>query len=46
MEYMKNAINWASNHAYKTMVEGCRNYIRKVDSFQKWHTWVGVVKVV
>jgi hypothetical protein len=31
-------INWASSHAYKTMVEGCRNYIGKANSFQEWHT--------
>jgi hypothetical protein len=30
----KNAVNWASNHAYTTMVEGCKNYIGKVDTFQ------------
>jgi hypothetical protein len=34
----KNAVNWASNHAYTIMVEGCRNYIGKVDTFQEWHT--------
>jgi hypothetical protein len=42
----KNAIDWASNDLDTTMVEGCRYYLGKNDSFTKQHTRVGVVTMV
>jgi hypothetical protein len=42
----KNAIDWASNDLDTTMVEGCRDYPGKNDSFTKQHTWVGMATII
>jgi hypothetical protein len=42
----ENAIDHISNHTHILTVEGCKDYFEKIDTFQEWHTWVGVVIVV
>jgi hypothetical protein len=42
----KNVIDWASNDLDTTMVEGCRDYPGKNDSFTKQHTWVGMATII